>query len=79
MQEMQFLSLVWEDPLEKEMTAHSDILAGKIQWTEEPGMLQSMRSQRFMSEHEHMHAGTYIGLAWCINLHKVIFYISNVT
>ena len=36
----------WEDPLEKEMATHSSILAWKIAWTEEPGGLQSMRSQR---------------------------------
>ena len=35
-----------EDPLEKEMVTHSSILAWKIPWTEEPGGLQSMRSQR---------------------------------
>ena len=34
-----------EDPLEKEMAAHFSILAWKIPWTEEPGELQSMRSQ----------------------------------
>ena len=33
-------------PLEKEMAAHSSILAWKISWTEEPGGLQSMGSQR---------------------------------
>ena len=38
-------SLDWEDPLEKEMAAHSSILAWKISWTEEPGGLQSMGSQ----------------------------------
>ena len=38
-------SLGQEDPLEKEMTAHSSILAWKIPWTEEPGGLQSMGSQ----------------------------------
>ena len=36
----------WEDPLEKEMAAHSSILAWKIPWTEEPGGLQSTGSQR---------------------------------
>ena len=36
----------WEDPLEKEMVTHSSILAWKIPWTEEPGGLQSMVSQR---------------------------------
>ena len=39
-------SLCREDPLEKEMATHSSILARKIQWTEEPGGLWSMRSQR---------------------------------
>ena len=39
-------SLGQEEPLEKEMAAHSSILAWKIPWTAEPGGLQSMRSQR---------------------------------
>ena len=39
-------SLGGEDPLEKEMATHSSILAWKISWTEEPGGLQSMGSQR---------------------------------
>ena len=39
-------SLVWEDPLEKGMATHSSILAWKIRWTEEPGGIQSMGSQR---------------------------------
>ena len=38
-------SLGREDPLEKEMATHSSILAWKIQWTEDPGRLQSMGSQ----------------------------------
>ena len=33
----------WEDPLEKEMTTHSSILAWKIPWKEEPVGLQSLR------------------------------------
>ena len=40
------LSLGWEDPLEKEMAIHSSTLAWKLPWTEEPGRLQSMGSQR---------------------------------
>ena len=35
----------WEDPLEKEMANHSSVLAWKTLWTEEPGGVQSMRSQ----------------------------------
>ena len=46
MRETQVQSLVWEDPLEKEMAAHSSTLAWKISWTEEHGGLQSMGSQR---------------------------------
>ena len=46
MRETQVRSLGGEDPLEKEMAAHSSILAWRIPWTEEPGGLQSTASQR---------------------------------
>ena len=46
MQETRVLSLVREDPLEKEMATQSSILAWKIPGTEEPGGLQSTGSQR---------------------------------
>ena len=46
MQETSVQSLSQEDPLEKEMVTHSSILAGRMRWTEEPGWLQSMESQR---------------------------------
>ena len=42
---MQFQSLAWEDPLEKEMTIHSSILAWGIPWIEKPGRLWSIGSQ----------------------------------
>ena len=45
-QETWIQSLGQEDPLEKEMVTHSSILALKIPWTEKPGRLQSMGSQR---------------------------------
>ena len=45
MQETRVLSLGREDPLEKEMTIPSIILAWKIPWSEEPGRLQSMGLQ----------------------------------
>ena len=45
MQETQVRSLVWEDPLEKDMATHSSILAWRIPWTEGSGGLQSMRLQ----------------------------------
>ena len=46
----------WEDPLEKEMATHSSILAWRTLWTEEPGGLQSMGSQR-------------VGHDWTTNTH----------
>ena len=46
MWETQVPSLGWEDPLEKEMVTHFNTLAWKIPWTEEPGGLHSMGSQR---------------------------------
>ena len=39
MQEVQILSLGWEDPLEEGMATHSRTLAWRISWTEEPGKL----------------------------------------
>ena len=46
MRETRVRSLGREDPLEKEMAIHSSTIAWKIPWTEEPGRLQSMGSQR---------------------------------
>ena len=46
MRETWVWALGWEDPLEKEMAIHSSTTAWKIPWTEEPGRLQSMGSQR---------------------------------
>ena len=46
MQETWVQSLGWEDPLEKGMTTHSNILAWRIAWTEEPGGGQSLDLQR---------------------------------
>ena len=43
---MRVQSLGLEDPLEEEMATHSSILPREIPWTEEPGRLQSMGSQR---------------------------------
>ena len=46
MQETWIPFLGWEDPLEKAMPTHPSILAWTIPWTEEPGGLQPVRSQR---------------------------------
>ena len=57
-QETEFRSLGWEDPLEEEMATHSSILATITPWTEKPGGLESMRSQRVghnrVTEHTRM-------------------------
>ena len=45
-QETRIRSVGQEDPLEKEMATHSSILACRIPWTEEPGRLQSVGSQK---------------------------------
>ena len=50
MQETQVRSLGWEYPLEKGKAIHSSILAWRIPWTEEPGQLQSMGSQRVVHD-----------------------------
>ena len=47
------------DPLEKEMATHSSILAWKIPWTEKPGRLQSMGSQRVGYDWAHSHTHTH--------------------
>ena len=46
MQETWVWPLGWEDPLEEELTTCSSIVAQEIPWTEEPGGLQSVGSQR---------------------------------
>ena len=61
--ENQVWSLSWEDSLKKGMTTHSGILAWRIPWTEEPGGLQSMGSQRVRHDwatKEHQSSNTEI-------------------
>ena len=55
-------SLGQEDPLEKEMATHCSILAWRIPWTEEPGGLQSMWSQRVGHDGE----TSQISHMWCM-------------
>jgi len=63
-QETRVQSLGWEDPLEKEMATHSNILAWKISWPEEPGGLQSMGSQRVAHDWE---TNTYLYVEYKCN------------
>ena len=55
MQETQVQPQVWEDPLEKGMATHSGILAWRIPWTEKPGRLQSMGSQKSQTSLSNQH------------------------
>ena len=57
--ETQVPSLGWEDPLKKGMAAHSNILAWRISWTEEPGELHSMGSQNQDTTEQHTHTHTH--------------------
>ena len=50
MQETWVQSLGWEDPLEEEMATHSSNLAWEIPWTEDPGGLQFMGSQKSQTQ-----------------------------
>ena len=59
MQETQVRSLGQEDPLEQKLATHSNILAWRISWTEEPGGLQPMGLQR-------------VGHDWTANTHQNI-------
>ena len=58
-QQIQVRSLGPEDPLEKEMAIHSSILAWEIPWTEEPGGLQSVGSQRVRQNRATQHTHTH--------------------
>ena len=73
--EIQVWSLVWEDPLEKGMAAHCSILAWETPWTEEPGGLQFMESQRvvhnWMTEAHNKVINIYLNM---INMFKCVYY-----
>ena len=69
MLETRVWSLGREDPLEKAVAPHSRTLAWKISWTEEPGRLQSMGSQRvghdWVTSHSHSECHI-IGIMWYV-------------
>ena len=67
-QETRVQPLDWEDPLEKDMATHSSILAWKISWTEEPGGVQSLGSQKV--RHERLTLTTY-----CYYLYSHYYYL----
>ena len=62
MQETEVKSKDLEDPVEKPMATHSSFLAWEIPWTEEPGGLQFMGSQRVMTERLSTHTYIYMNI-----------------
>ena len=69
MRETWVRSLGWEDSLEKGMATHSSILAWRIPWTEEPGGLQSMGSQRV--RHDRAPFTFTVNNAWHLVVKKI--------
>ena len=65
MKEIQVQSPGWKDPLEEEMATHSSILAWRIPWTEQPGGLQSMGSQRVRHDWA-ANTSTFIYMCVCV-------------
>ena len=76
MEETRVWSLGWEDSLEKEMVTHFSVLSVKIQWTEEPGRLQSVGLQRVGHDLATEHAHNYVHLQWCTIINKLIIILS---
>ena len=72
MQETRVVSLGWKDPLEKEMATHSSLLAWKIPWTEEPGRLQAIGSQRTGHDLAHTHTHTHTCVYTCIHVYACV-------
>ena len=69
MQETRVRPLCWEDPLEKEMAAHSSILAWKIPWTESPvGYRPWGRKESDMTERLHFHLTKYFSVVYVYHL-----------
>ena len=79
MQKTQLQSLGGKDPLEKKMETHSSILAWTIPWTEEPGRLQSLGSQRaghsLATEHQTYPYLDWMFVTWIcrfIKIHQIV-------
>ena len=56
-------SLIWEDPLEKEMTTHSSILAWEVPWTEEPGGVEKSKT---LTEYACIHMYVCVCVCVCV-------------
>ena len=72
-------SLGSEDPLEEDMTTHSNILAWRIPWTEEPGRLQSMGSIHKELGIIHTHNPIHTGSTLMATLPSQIVFLKAIT
>ena len=72
MQETPLQSLGWEDPLEEGIATHSSMLVCRNPWTEEPGRLQSMESQKSWTQLSDQHTYT---LSWRAHLYSSMLVI----
>ena len=70
-------SLGLEDPLQKEMATHSSILAWGIPWTEEPGRLQSMRSQSWTQLSDLIHSFALYSVCASSLLESIVWWIRD--
>ena len=72
MQEMRVWSLGGKDPLKREIATHSSILAWRISWTEEPGELQPMGSQRvrrsWVTKQQQQHVELKVSALWSLRI-----------
>ena len=68
--ETQVWSLGWEDPLEKGMATHSNILAWRISWTEEPDGLQFMGSPRVRDDWSDLARMEGVPKSWAFSMHQ---------
>ena len=82
MQEMWVWSLGQEDPLEKEVSTHSSILAWRIAWMEEPGGLESVGSQRvghdWVTKHQQQHDQEEKNEEWLLRGMMFLLWVMNI-
>ena len=68
-------ALGWKDPLEEEMATHSSTLACEIPWTEEPGGLQFMGSQKSLIFHYRLNTGYWVEFLVLYSRSLLIIYV----
>ena len=75
---LDFRSLGQEDPLEEGMATHSIILAWKIPWTEEPGRLHFIGSQRVIHNWSDLSTDSWIFILFCVIIHYCCYFVAQI-